>query len=166
MDVSCVSEHSRCISSHMAGAYTLSFFKIRGKLVEPVWVALDSPTKTFKGCILQPNSRAQWLKIWAKCTTYKRCVLHSALHHRGKQCPGESFTVPTLVQLHLLQGRKLEWGLKNRLAWPSFFQYFQEFRKKRRHCLLGQLAPPFQALWPQISRHLDPTSWRFNFALK
>ena len=53
--VSCVSVHSRCTTSHMAGAYTLSFFEIRGRTVQPVWVALDSPTKTFKGCILQPD---------------------------------------------------------------------------------------------------------------
>ena len=30
MDVPCVSVHSRCTTSHMAGAYTLSFFEIRG----------------------------------------------------------------------------------------------------------------------------------------
>ena len=35
LNVSCVSVHSRCISSHMAGAYTLSFFKIRGRTVQP-----------------------------------------------------------------------------------------------------------------------------------
>ena len=35
MDVSCVSVHSRCISSHMTGAYTLSFFEIRGGTVQP-----------------------------------------------------------------------------------------------------------------------------------
>ena len=37
MDVSqaCVSVHSRCISSHTAGAYTLSFFLIRGRTVQP-----------------------------------------------------------------------------------------------------------------------------------
>ena len=35
LDVSCVSVHSRCITSHMAGAYTLSFFEIRGRTVQP-----------------------------------------------------------------------------------------------------------------------------------
>ena len=33
--VSCVSVHSRCTTSHMAGAYTLSFFEIRGRTVQP-----------------------------------------------------------------------------------------------------------------------------------
>ena len=35
LDVSCVSVHSRCTTSHMAGAYTLSFFEIRGRTVQP-----------------------------------------------------------------------------------------------------------------------------------
>ena len=35
MDVPCVSVHSRCTTSHMAGAYTLSFFEIRGGTVQP-----------------------------------------------------------------------------------------------------------------------------------
>ena len=34
MDVSCVSLHSRCIFSHMAGAYTLSFFEILARNVQ------------------------------------------------------------------------------------------------------------------------------------
>ena len=50
MDLSFVYVQSRCIFSHKPGAYTHSFFEIRG------WsFALDSPTKKFKGCILQPE---------------------------------------------------------------------------------------------------------------
>ena len=55
MNVSCVSVHSRCISLHMAGAYTLSFLETRGGPCNPVCVALDSPTTMFKDCILQPD---------------------------------------------------------------------------------------------------------------
>ena len=47
MDVSCVSVHSRCISSHMTGAYSLFFFKIWGRTVQP-HLSLYSPTR----CIL------------------------------------------------------------------------------------------------------------------
>ena len=35
MDVPCVYVHSRCTTSHMAGSYTLSFFEIRGRTVQP-----------------------------------------------------------------------------------------------------------------------------------
>ena len=34
------------------------------------------------------------------------CVWQFALHHRGKQYQGESSTVPTPINLHLLQGRR------------------------------------------------------------
>ena len=63
---------------------------------------LYSPTRY----ILLYFSSAQWPKIWIKSTTCRRCVWQSALHHRGKQCPGESSIIPTLIQLHLLQGRR------------------------------------------------------------
>ena len=35
LDVSCISVHSRCIYSHKADAYTLSFFKIRARTMQP-----------------------------------------------------------------------------------------------------------------------------------
>ena len=35
MDVPCVSVHSRCISSHKTGAYTFSFFEMRGRSKQP-----------------------------------------------------------------------------------------------------------------------------------
>ena len=35
LDVSCVSMHSRCTTSHMAHACTLIFFEIRGRTVQP-----------------------------------------------------------------------------------------------------------------------------------
>ena len=35
LDVSCVSVHSKCTASHMAGAYTHSFVEIRGRTVQP-----------------------------------------------------------------------------------------------------------------------------------
>ena len=40
-------------SSHKIGAYTLSFFGIRGGPCSPVRVALDSPVTIIKGWILQ-----------------------------------------------------------------------------------------------------------------
>ena len=61
MDVSRVSVHSRCISSDKL-VLTQVFFQDKGGLGgdreserNSVLVALDSLTKTFKGCILQPN---------------------------------------------------------------------------------------------------------------
>ena len=63
---------------------------------------LYSPTQ----CILLYFFSAQWPKFWIKYTTCRRCVWQSALHHRGKQCPGESSTVPIPIRLHLLQGRR------------------------------------------------------------
>ena len=64
MNVSCASVHSRCITSYMAGAYTLSFFEIRGRTMQPRLSrfglsnynvqGLYSPTR----CILQYFSSA------------------------------------------------------------------------------------------------------------
>ena len=95
--------HSTCTWSHIAGAYTLSFFKIRGRTVQPCLshfgLTLDSPTIMSKGCTLLPDillyfSSAQRLKIWIKCTSFNTeqlvgvvFAVHGALHHRGKQCP-------------------------------------------------------------------------------
>ena len=98
----------------MAGACTRSFFEIRGGTVQPrLQVSrfvlsnynvegLYSPTLY----ILLYFSITQWPKNWIECTTFRLCVWQSALHHRGKQCHGVSSTVPTLIQLHLLQGRR------------------------------------------------------------
>ena len=129
MYVSCVSVHTRCISLHMTGAYTLSFFEIRGRIVQPRLSqfglskynvqGLYSPTR----CILLYFSRAQWPKIWIKCTTCRCCVWQSALHHRGKQCPGESSTVPTLIQLHLQERKPIM-----RTMFPRYFRRILHLR--------------------------------------
>ena len=83
---------------------------------------LFSPTR----CILLYFSSAPWPKVWIKCTTCRRCVWQSALHHRGKQCPGESFAVPILIQLHLLQGRRT-------MMKTMFPRYFRRIPHLRTH---------------------------------
>ena len=49
---------------------------------------------------------------------------------------------------------------------PSFPLYFREIWEKQSHWPGGQSAPSFLAGQPQISQHLDTTSWQFNLALK
>ena len=69
MDVSCVFVHSRCISSHMAGAYTHFFFRDKGGTVQPPLSRLGlsnvqglySPTRLEN--TIGYFSSAQWPKI-------------------------------------------------------------------------------------------------------
>ena len=61
MDVSCVSVHSTCISSHVVSVNTLSFSKITARSVQHIWVALDFPTKMFTGCWMYFAIFLQWL---------------------------------------------------------------------------------------------------------
>ena len=82
LDVSCVSVHSRCISSHMAGAYHSTHFLFsklgedRANPSESLWTLqlkcsrLYFPTRY----ILLYFSSAHWLKIWIKYTTCGHCV--------------------------------------------------------------------------------------------
>ena len=58
------------------------------------------------------------------------------------------------------------WALEMSLTRPSFFLSFQEVGKKRCHWSGGHSAPSCRARRPQISQHLDTTSWWFNLALK
>ena len=112
MDVSCASLNFRCIASHKPAAYTLSVFKIMRRTMQPSpscfgisnhnAQGLNSPT----WCILLYFSSKQGPKIWITSTTYRPCVWQSALHHMGKQCPGEPSTLSSLTQLHLLPARR------------------------------------------------------------
>ena len=53
MKVSCVLVHARCSALHKTAAYTVSFFEIREKTMQPRLVDLDYPITIIKGWILQ-----------------------------------------------------------------------------------------------------------------
>ena len=106
MSQACISVHSRCTTSYMAGAYTLSFFEIRRRTVQrycnPVWVSLNSPlNQNIQGlysparCSLLYFSSAPWLKIWIKCSTCRLCVWQAA-------CTTEASNVQANLPLFLL----------------------------------------------------------------
>ena len=101
-----------------------------GRQCNPAW------TKTFKGCIIQDFSpmyfaiylqcavtknlhqvillyfcSVQWPKTWIELVGFVfDSVLCTTDWHRGKQCPGEFSSVPTLIKLHLLEVKDWWWG--------------------------------------------------------
>ena len=74
-----------------------SFFKTWGKTMQTCLIRFGLSNYNVQGLysltqiILLYFSKVQWPKIWIKYTTCRRCVWQSALHHRGKQCPCESW---------------------------------------------------------------------------
>ena len=111
-------------------------------------------------CYYYPTHRATatlWPKVWTKCMTCRLCFWHPCFTPEAQQSPGKSSTVPTPIQLHLLQmqrpmmrnmvlllllnywsdGRQSwAWALKKSLMRPSFFSiivYFREIRNKLSH---------------------------------
>ena len=62
MDVSCVSDHSRGISLHMAGAYTFSFFEKRGRTVQPCPSRFGLSNYNIQG--LQLHSPARGISLY------------------------------------------------------------------------------------------------------
>ena len=117
----CIHNASFLIWLLLAGAYTLCFFEIRGRTVQPSRVALDSPTTTFKGCILLPGVFC-YISPEHSDQKFESSVqlagfVFGSLHHRGKLYQGESSTVSTLINLHLLQGRR---PIMRMMVPPSF----------------------------------------------
>ena len=83
LDVSCVSVNSRCTTSHMASAYTLSFFWDEG---EDSATPSESPWTLQLNCSRVAFSNPMYFAIflyctvtWIKCTTCRVCVWQSAL---------------------------------------------------------------------------------------
>ena len=58
------------------------------------------------------------------------------------------------------------WALEMSPTRPLILLHFREIRKKRSHWPGCQSDPLCKAVLPQISLHLDTTSWLFNLALK
>ena len=89
MDVPCVSVHSRCISSHKTGAYTLSFFEIRGSTVQPRLSRSGLSNYNIQGVhspargILLYFSSLPWPESVQLVGFVFRTNSQSALHHSG-----------------------------------------------------------------------------------
>ena len=66
-------------------------------------VGLSNPTNFALAIILRP-AVTEILNQMCICTLR---ALRSALHHRGKQYPGELSTISTLIHFHLMPARRL-----------------------------------------------------------
>ena len=116
LKMSCVVVNARCSALHKTGAYTLSFFKIRGRTMQPHPVALDSPITMIKGWILQITRHSN---NSSACHDQTVCVwpLHSI--HCQPACPSASSRLSSLIQPEMFLMLALKLKMMKLLASPG-----------------------------------------------